>query len=268
MTPQLQIKFEGDVRGIASGRLSLTAFVEALKELVTAYKRTAEHIIDEAVDLEAGKGGRFKGEAKRLDIEIQSISDGCVSMVAVCTSETPPKANYKLFDDLAERAALDLLNHIEEESKGRMSSRYARKYLAALPPGLTRQTYQLNGRKVVIDTMQLPELTDWPGGLRAITGRIAGVGFEPGRPEVRLMADVDGEETTLVTAATSRELVEEALRLRDRRVAAMVVWRKKKPTTELLWLRDVEDELFVPSPDERLELLFANWYHTLERLAR
>jgi hypothetical protein len=90
---------------------------------------------------------------------------------------------------------------------------------------------------------------------------VVGVGFEPGRPEVRI------KNETMTTSLTSApEAVEHALELRHDRVRTLSVHVASR--TRLISLNRSTYPRFVFSPAAVEEHIFRRWDTLLERLAK
>ncbi|MGI5860712.1 MAG: hypothetical protein ACOX6T_01495 [Myxococcales bacterium] len=160
-----------------------------------------------------------------------------------------------------------MLDYIEAESRGQPRHVAARKYLAALPPGVTGQRYKLlhNGKcdkEIAIGELSILELPRPGPHLELLPAFVVGVGFEPGKSEVRLRHCSTGR---LVTCSATAEQVEAAIGLRDRPADAMVLAGQK---CRLLWLRPSDAQWQPPTADERTELIFDKWGEVLRRLAQ
>ncbi len=264
---QLEITWGGTVNGLSEHRLSVAAFGEPLKLLLSAIRRKANSKLREAADRRDVDVGRFKAEARKIDIEIESITHGSGGISSVVTVEAPVSGQHSLWPDgLAEDSLKDVLGDIESEGRGNRRNRAVRAYLAALDPRVTAQDYTASVNGTVLARVHLGtfiisgELSDVPYIVEP-RGRIVGLGFEPGRPFIRIKtADVNQSETTF--AATQGQ-VDEALELRDRevRVLSVVSALGKK----VLRIQASED------PPVRLDenaYIFEKWSVVLERLAQ
>jgi hypothetical protein len=100
-----------------------------------------------------------------------------------------------------------------------------------------------------------------PTFIQEVVGDIVGVGFEPGRDEVRLRAD----PTSFNCVATSDQ-VDKALELRGTPVRALLIQADNK--TRLLRLGRPDDPPFVPSEEDVEQHLFKRWHELLTRLAK
>jgi hypothetical protein len=260
---QLEITWSGPLSSLERHTVSLTAFAEPLCHLLTAARRIASNMVSDA--LEPAETGRLAKEAHQIDIEIGSIRDGSSGVSAIMTYD-PPNLNGQqpLFNSLTENVGIALLDSIESESQGFLKNSAVRKYLHSLPLLLTRQHYNLheNGRpikEITVGMMRLPELPEEPPFLTEIVGRIIGVGFEPGRPEIRLKSE-DGAHATV--PATAKQ-VEKALDHRTALVRVLIL--KNGAKTRLLRMEDTSVVRFRPDPEK---YLFEKWGKLLQRLAQ
>lgn len=265
MAIELKIVWEGEVPGLADQRLSIAAFGEALKALLVAYRRIASNMISNAVDY--AERGRLQGHARWLDIEITDLAKESAGVQAVCTTRSAPGEQVPLFmTDIARRASVELLAAVKEESDGHPRNSTVRKYLEALPRNLRRQVYELsdNGNRLCepvivevvalatdVPTLELPYLTE-------LSGDIVGVGFEPGKNEVRIKADT----TNTLQASTAH--VDLAIELRGNPVRALVVVNKQ---SRLLRLDSQDAPRFMPTREQAQKYVFEEWDGLLRKLA-
>ncbi|HZI19524.1 MAG TPA: hypothetical protein VEY09_13115 [Pyrinomonadaceae bacterium] len=268
MAVELRIVWDGDVPGIAEHRLSIAAFGEAINLLLAAYRRIASNMFSAAE--EYAVTGRLHNLAKLVDVEIAAIEGSSTGIVAYGTFRPTfqPQASF-FVNDIAERAAAELVESIQQEGNGQPRNADVRKFLAALPEGLTRQRYELtddNGQTlhapVELGHLNLPapSLVDLPY-LFEFTGNVIGVGFEPGKSEVRIRTV--STESLQLSATTA--LVERALSLRNDLVRGMAVRRKE---ARLLRLDARNAEPFALTPEVARRHVFTRWDELLTRLAQ
>ena len=205
MSVELKIKWDGSAPGLAEKRLSLAAFGEALTILLAGLRRIATNIVGDALEEKSSKG-RFANAARRLDIEITELLKESSGFDSVITFATPIGDTFPLLN-LAEVAGEQLLDALDSESRGIAKNANIRRYLRALPAGITQQNYSLhqNGtllRHVSFGEALLPEIPAELPYLARYLGNIVGVGFEPGRPEVRLRT----EDRSITLVATSTQM--------------------------------------------------------------
>lgn len=265
MAYEIKIRWDGDVRGIADHRLSLAAFGKPLTELLAALRRIATQMVTQAVEPERPSSGRYANLARQVDIEITSIKEGSAGFDGIVTFAQPPN-ELPLFIDLPERASTALLDAIVRESEGRPTSWSVHSYLNSLPSGITRQTYELfEGstckKRVEIGNVALAKVPEEFPFLREIDGHIVGVGFEPGKPEVR----VKGDAATAIFAA-SAEQVEAALAIRHDAVRVFGVHDGKH--TRLLRVKKSSEPRFVVTPEAIEKHIFKKWEGLFARLAK
>lgn len=261
MPTELKIKWEGGAPGVTDRRLSVGAFGEALNHLLSALRRIATNLVGDAVDDKSV--GRFSAAARQLDIEIFDLVKDSTGFDSVVTIKATPGVNFELFNDLPEVATSHLLDAIDAERQGILRHSSVRRYLQSLPSGITRQTYQLhqNGRVVKeysfgsMDIAAVPEDVPYLVGFH---GRIIGVGFEPGKLEVKIKTD----SSTVLFSATHKQ-VEYALKVRDTDVHATAVVNNGSP--RLLILREASTPLY---RSERNSGVYERWDGLLRRLAQ
>jgi hypothetical protein len=265
MASEIKIRWEGDVPGIAEHRLSLAAFADPLNQLLAALRRIATQMVSTAVEHERPKIGRFANLARQLDIEITSIEGNSTGFNGVVAYYQPPD-ELPLFADLPDRAVTELLDSIERESKGQAANWAVRKYLSSLPPTVHRQTYELyeNGvakKRVEIGDFKLMEVPEEFPSLREVDGNIIGVGFEPGRSEVRMKSD----SATANFDATDKQ-VEMALAIRKESVRSLGVYDGKR--TRLLLIAKASEPRFKITDEAIEEHIFKRWSGVFARLAK
>jgi len=216
MSLDLRITFNGTAPGLQAHSLSLAAFARPLDRLVTALQRTATALLK---DREEQPLGPIATKAKGLDLEITSLEHNCVSLSMRCVG---PSDN----DDreLMQRTMSKLLADIESEVNGREVSEAARRYVRALPDGMTTQTYRLSRDGVTLSEVtcgalpHVDESDDLPR-LVQLRGEVAGVSF---LPSISVMFK-SGEKTLKLAADVVQ--VDNALRLRGRSALAAIYAR-------------------------------------------
>jgi len=265
MPSQLRVRWDGDVPGIAERRLSLNAFGQALEALLAALRRIATQMVSTAVGAEHPRTGRFANVARQLDIEITNIEHNSTGFDSVVTFAQPPD-ELPLFADLPGRAVLELLDSIERESNGQPANWSVRKYLATLPTGVHRQVYELheNGttqKRVELGDIKILELPQDLPILREFQGQVVGVGFEPGRSEVRIKTE---NMTTSLSAGP--DAVERALTIRHDEVRTVSVHIGNK--ARLISLNRASDPRIEFTREVVEEHLFKRWNDVLARLAQ
>lgn len=265
MASEIKIRWDGDVPGMVAHRLSLAAFGEPLTHLLAALRRIATQMVSTAVEPERPQIGRFASIARQLDIEITQIEGNSTGFNGLVSFYQPPD-ELPLFADLPERAVTELLESIERESRGQASNWAVRKYLSALPPTVHRQTYELreNGttkKRVEIGDVKLMEVPEEFPSFREVTGSIIGVGFDPGRSEVRIKG-----ETLTSNFDASNEQVEAALTIRKDTARSFGVHDGKR--TRLLRIGKASEPRFHVTPEAIEEHIFKRWDGVFARLAK
>jgi hypothetical protein len=262
---EIKIRWDGDIPGVEHHRLSVGAFGEALSQLLFSLRRIATQMVSSAVDQERPNTGRFANLARGLDIEITQIKGGSAGFDGLVTFMQPPD-ELPLFADLPQRATSELLDSIERESKGQPSNWAVRKYLSLLPAGLHRHVYEIYDDDVVtkrieVGDVRLPEVPEEFPFIREIDGNVVGVGFEPGRSEIR----IKGEGPVTAFDADAAQ-VEKALELRHEQVRTLGVHANKH--TRLLRLTRTSEPRFTATPDMIEEHIFKKWSGVFARLAK
>jgi hypothetical protein len=266
MAVELKIVLDGTAAGISERRLSISEFGPSLNALLIAVRRIASSALKDAVDDDYGAaGGRYAEEAKRLDIQIESIEEGSLKLGIVLALKLVV-GQIPLFDDLPYLTGLTLVEALEGESSGHLRNAAVRNYLGSLPAGVATQVYTLskNGkveREARIGEVRLAEAPADLPYLCEMKAQVTGVGFEPGKNEVRLKAP--GQIS--VFSATA-EQVEEALKLRHNEIVVQTVIAGKK--ARLLAIREASTAPVIPGPNDRERLIFSRWDGLLKRLAQ
>jgi hypothetical protein len=264
MASELKIRWDGEVPGIAEHRISLDAFARPLDLLLAALRRIATQMVSTAIEGEQPKSGRFANVARWIDIELVSIAEGSAGPDALVVFHNPPD-ELNLWGDIPSRATIELLDAIEMESKGQVRNGAVRNYLRALPPMLRHQVYEYtNGaatKRVEVGAIDLTALPPDLPVLKEMEGHLVGVGFEPGKPEVRIKTD------TMTTSLTSvPEAVDRALELRNDKIRTLSVHVASR--ARLISLNRSSDPRFVFSADAVEKHIFGRWDALLERLAK
>jgi len=262
---QLEIVWDGSVKGLADKRVSLAEFGDALALLVKAARRIAHDRISNAIEPSAR--GRLVAAANNLDIQIAEVKHNSSGFDTIVTFEEMPLTTMPLFGNgFLESVSQELLRSIREESEGHFRNSSVRSYLRALPKGLTRQKYNLheNGRaidSVEIGDVKLAELPDAPASLREIEGDVVGVVFESGKQEVR----VKGKASTVGFSATNED-VEKALAVRKETVRILGVHDGKH--ARMLRIEAADKPRFVVTPEAIEEHIYKRWANVFERLSK
>jgi hypothetical protein len=269
METRLKIIWDGDAPGLAQHRLSLAEFGPALTRLLSAMRRIASGIVTQAQEGDTGlRGGRLAKLASQLDLEVTAVEEGSLGLVMACVLRLAAGQNAELFNNLADQTCTEFVSAVEQESAGQPRNGMVREYLRSLPPGVTSQSYTVQrsdgqGRTVRIGPMALAKLAADAPGLDEVIASIVGVGFEPGRLEVRLL---ESKSKRPLSCIATPALVERAIGLRSQSVRALIVTSGNK--VRLLRLRSTDDsEQAVPSTT-REALLWHRWDELLRRFAQ
>ena len=261
----LKIRWQGDnVPGIAEKRLSLNAFAKPLELLLIALRRIATQMVSTAIEGDQPRSGRFANVARWIDIELVDIAHQSTGADALVVFHNPPD-ELNLWGDIPSRATVELLDAIEMESKGQVRNWSVRNYLRELPPLLTHQVYEYtNGtakKRVEVGNIDLKTLPPDLPVLKELEGYIVGVGFEPGRPEVRIKS-----ETATTSLTATERTVDQALRMRHDRVRSLSVHVASR--SRLIRLNRSSDARPAFTPQAVEEHIFKRWDGLLERLAK
>jgi hypothetical protein len=264
---EIKIRWDGDIPGVEQHRLSIGAFGEALSQLLFALRRIATQMVTTAVEPERPATGRFANLARGLDIEITSIEGGSSGFDGLVTFMQPPD-ELPLFADLPRRATFELLDSIDRESKQQPSNWAVRKYLTLLPPGLHHHIYEVYDdgaatptKRIEVGDVKLPEVPEEFPFIREVIGDVVGVGFDPGRSEVRVKGD-----GPLALFDADAAQVETALELRHQKVRSLGVHAGKH--TRLLRINRVTEPRFEATDEMIEEHIFKRWNGVFARLAK
>jgi hypothetical protein len=264
MAKTLKIRFEGDTPGISDGRLSLSAFRNALAKLLAAFRSVADQTERGSENLEeAPNVGRFSKAAEQLDLQISSIAGNCVTMEFL--PQTLEKQTVLFGDENLDRTLDRLIENIEAEAAGKSRNPRVRKLLAALPSGICKQEWSLwsNGtqeKRVTLGDIRLSSKEESiKYGTTLLTGRVAGVDFLP-HPNVKLISN-----SRPVTLVADDELLRFAITCQHEEVVAKVVTTGGKPK-RLLWLRRIDAADSVDR-DQLAEELKEEWRETFRLLS-
>lgn len=268
MGVELSITFDGTEPGLREHRLSLAAFAEPLRCLLVALQCTGSAIVGSALeDPSYGqRGGRLAKDAALLDLELVAIGEGCAVPAFLAVARPDPRSpQLSFYSDLPARAVERLVRDIEAEARGVLQNASVRRYLASLPPGVSRQKYTARRDGALLAEVEfghvtLPEQpTELPRLVR-VKGSVVAVGFEPGAA----FATIKYERRNVRCAATT-ELVEHALSLRGAEVEAAIL---ESAEPRLIWLRSAGIRVEPRPLEEALAQMDARWGQTLARLAQ
>ena len=135
--------------------------------------------------------------------------------------------------------------------------------LKSLPEGLVSQRYVYTNRRELSKSLslelcvclKLPTSTH----LIEVSGELVGVGFEPGKTEIKVRANSTGD---VVTVAATPSEVDAALSLRGSQITALAVVEPQR--SRLLRLGAFSSM----NQGDRLDYVFRTWSETLHRLAQ
>jgi len=267
---ELTILFDGNSEALREHRLSVAELGKPLQLLLAALQRTASGIIRQATDDSYGEhGGRVAAAAKRLDIQIAAVADGCVQLHTALVQQPALGENLTIPGlDLPEAALVRLLEDLEAEASGQSRNAAARKYLRALPPTVTKQQYIARHGDVVVREVTLGQINALPAVATAprisrVVGFVSAVGLETDHETITIKGD-DGKQTFTGTAA----LVDRALSLRNVPVRATAVSDVPGATRARLLRLDATDADVAGTPDARLGYIADKWKDALALLAK
>lgn len=265
---KLQIVWDGEVVGLADRRLSLSAFEPALRQLLATIRRIASDLEVRATGPREHGRGRLAREAAKLDIQISEVRGNSPLTVTASVVNLEPPAR-PLIADLADVAIDEFLRDMERESAGAPSHYQVRRFMRALPPGLTQQRYTHTaadgspGRDLTLGAIRVEDPRVSPY-LVEVTGVLVGVVFELGRSELRLRS-TDGD---LMGFAATTDEVETALPFRLKTVTVLGVMEHERQKPRLLrFTTEQSPEAFL-DPTARLRHLSKTWNTVLTRLAQ
>lgn len=267
-TVEFRVRFDGTTGGLPTHRLSMSAFKTTLPNLIDAIQMSAE--LAGRGEPDGSKPVRVGPIGRSVDLELVSVSDGCVTLNYLVT--VAPDAIGSMADDLPERTALAFISELRAAGRTeRPRNRAVSRYLKSLPAGVTSQDYRASADGVEFASLQI-------GGHRAaapaspaprlltVTATILGTVFRPKHERVTLTLDGGRKVTCRATA----EVVERALTLRADKVTASILTTpdaKGADRVDLVTLRPAAEPLQAPSVAERDAYLFRKWSGALARLA-
>jgi hypothetical protein len=271
MTPpvELRLRFDGTTPGLADHCLSIGAFKKALPLLLASVQKTVDVVagVPEA-DAERRK---TPGLGKQFDLQITRLDDGSLtlvmSLVLAATVAQPAELRDGGHTAIASRAAQQFLGDVKKEwntGGGRRES--VRRYLEALPEGVTTQDYEaviegrvvekvvLGSREATADEQQMVPRT------REVHGTISAVTFgAAGRVRIR---DNSGK---VHVCSASADVVDLAVELHRVSVSGTVLI--SDDMTRLIAIREQGQPRSSFSAGERLAYLCDHWGEALRRLA-
>jgi hypothetical protein len=264
-TAQLRIRWDGDVKGLAEHRISLAAFGQPLAYLLQALRRIATQMVSTAVDAEHPKFGRFTNQARQLDIELVKMEEGSGGFDALVSFSQPPD-ELPLFWNVPERATIELLDSIDQERQRVPRNSAVRRYLGSLPREVHKQLYEFHENGTVKKRVEFGdiEVAEIPADLPSLVqyeGSIVGVGFEPGRSEVRVKSDAG-----IPSLDATDEQVETALQMRRAKVRVLGVNDGKR--SRLLRMARARDPQFKVTPEAIEEYIYKKWAGVFARLSK
>ena len=265
MVSELKIIWDGTAPGLAEHRISIGAFGDSLLLLLSALRRIANQLVTEATEGDRMPRGRLASAAKNIDIEIRAVKQNSSGVDALITFRNPPP-QIDMFATLAERATIGLLDAIERESSGKPTNASVRNYLRSLPEGTNRQVYEFfedgtTRMRTEVTKLNLPELPPELPFLRVLEGSIVGVGFEPGRNEVRVKTDTN----PFLVLAAKPEDVNKSLDMRHEKVRTILIEGKKN---RLIGVKRASDPKFKFDPEAATKHIFEKWGKVLKALAQ
>lgn len=269
MATKLNIVWDGNVKGLAEHRVSVSAFGSSINILTQVLRRIASDIVKNAIpNSERSLQGNYASQAKNIDIEIETIEVGSAGLGAFVTFTPPVPFQLSMMGDLDQRAALEFVDSVEKESKGIWQDKGVRKFLLSLPSGLTKQKYSVSDESgkllrepVEITSLHLAEMPKSAPVLCRHYGNIIAIGFEPGRTEIKLKR-TDGR---VVSLGATKEQVMTAWSLRDSNVKVLSVLTG---IHRLLKLEEAEAKDFETTPEKVKTHIFGRWDELLRRLAQ
>jgi hypothetical protein len=266
MKTTLTIRWDGSTPGLSEHALSLGAWLNALRLLNQAVRRTASGIATTAVGRSeyGAQGGRLHKTAREIDLRLTGLSEGCANIHLDCVTG-PSDGQQDVFSQtLPARALTAVLEAIEAEARGELTNAPVRRFLRALPPGVEVQQYRLDAgdasREVNITVPNLPVIEATGPLLSTLTGQVVGVTFEPAKWQVTIKT-AEGSVTLSATEAQ----VDAAVALRGVEVRAVALLGEAK---RLVGIRAADHAGRLRSPREREVSFTTKWARTLEILGQ
>lgn len=269
MPTRLEITFEGDAPALAPHGLSIAAFASSLQLLLKAIRRIGSAILTDAAGEEYGaKGGRWARYAEGLDFVLHEVHSGSPLRLtgSVVQPELPPSTLFPNWNYFTDQIGERFITAVRREGVGQPDNFMVRRFLDSIPKEVERHIYSLTKSTGENEIARLdhPALVGAPSELpylQELIGWVTGVGFDPGRVEVRLKFD-----SQFLSFSATTDQVEKGLELREQEVRALVV--RGGQTNRLLRLERHTDPRFQLTPELQEEYLFERWDGLLKRLAQ
>ncbi len=259
---ELRIVLKG-TDGVEDGAtLSLRLFGKALVALSKAAQSVAGGIVSKRHP-SSGRG-RLPDAARNFDVRLVSFRQGSTD-ICCALRDSGPTAHLPYKDDLPELVSVQLVHCIEQESRGERTNAAVRKFVEALPQGVSSHHYEVRkgGELLMETTIERTKAKDEHAPkprLRSLEGRVASVGFEDGHSFVAIRVG-----TRTVRATATRDLVDSAVALRSSPVVSALLL-DAGPSTR--WIRISPAPFEPPSPEERLKRILKDDAEILKRLAQ
>lgn len=269
---RLRLTFEGTGDGLDKGRVSIDSFAPAFLELQRAFRRIAQGIVNAATksgpDYIDSPYGRLSASVAALSLQIDSISHNSpphIDLVCPVPAASVGTTWPMFMEQTIDRTADDLLSAIEAESKGQPRNAAVRTYLAKLPIGIVRQSFDLiridgGTRAFSLGPIERVEFQrEYPFFVRQ-TARVGGVTFAPLAPEIRFSGDGNAPHVS-----TDEQMVDQALAHRGEEMTGLFV--RKGKSVKAIWLEPGKRGLKRPTNEELDVYIAKRWASTLRLLA-
>lgn len=259
----LTLDWDGTASGLPEHRMSLDVWMESLQLLQRCVRRKANNLVTEQVGSGRGaRGGRLHRLAKSIDLQIESVEDGCTLVHLKVVNDVQPDTQIPFDLGLIQRTVAAVVRDIQDEAEGRPRNHLARKFLQSVPEGVTRQVLEatdggesLARAEIGVVTLVEPAV-ELPLVQRGFA-QVLGVHFDP----MEVILAPDGEERRIRCAATP-SMVDQAILQRSSTVHAC--WVERSRGSRLLWLK--QSEPAEPSRDEIRDRIERDWPVTLRIL--
>lgn len=265
---ELILRFDGTAHGLPDHALSISAFKASLPLLLTAVQKTID-IVTGTPEYEA-EHRKSSVTARAFDLQIVSVGEGSLvltlGLVFVGGTELPkvPGGDYK---DVAVRAVQKFTEDVQDEWAHRGSRESVRKYMKALPKGITEQGYSAVVDGTVLKSVKLSGRDKHEAEGRPVPrtsevrGLVKGLTFDQANGRVRIK-DAAG---TVHVCLASQQVVEMAVKLHKFMVIGTILVNKDQK--RLINIRDDGDSRSTLSQEERTAFLCDQWHEALKRLA-
>lgn len=264
---ELCIHYEGSVPGVESGALSVNSFKSSLTNLLRALRETAA-----AVSKGSGKGKATRKRVK-FDLQLTAVNEGSLKLTFLLVPLAAAGVKGPAQEALAARTVQTFVDGLKAEWNSPVpESGAVRKYLEALPEGVTRHNYEGRVGGQTVTRAELSTGQEAPVApveyrtvaprLREVRATISAIKFDEKDGRVKLRPVGGGQ---VMSCRAEPLMLSLAAKLHQSSVIAQVLVRPD--LNRLLNLRAAGEAARVPTEQQRRQHLVESWSETLKRLA-